>query len=64
MSTITGWPHFSVSFCAIVRAPTSLGPPAAKPTRIRIGFVGYCCASAQDAPAVSSAKTYLKNARG
>ncbi len=39
-STTTGWPHFSDSFCASMRAPVSLPPPGEKGTTmvtVRVG---------------------------
>src|SRR3954470_7508687 len=41
LSTITGWPQSSVSFCPISRATGSVLPPAGKGTRMRIGLLGY-----------------------
>src|SRR5690242_6299982 len=55
MSTITGCPHFFVSFWPMVRAATSLGPPAANPTSRRMGLAGYCCADATPVVAMSHA---------
>jgi hypothetical protein len=39
-STTTDWPSASVSFCARMRAATSVPPPAAKPTKILTGLSG------------------------
>src|SRR6266481_2790204 len=44
-STITGWPRLSESFCPKTRAMMSLPPPAAKPTMMWIGRVGYFAGS-------------------
>src|SRR5664279_1227876 len=58
-STITGWPKLSDNFCPKTRAMMSLPPPAAKPTMMWIGRVGYfagsSCAEA-GAPATTSSK--------
>src|SRR4051812_38375619 len=48
-STMTGWPRRSDSAWAMMRAVTSVLPPAAKPTNILIGVVGqavWACAAA------------------
>src|SRR6185436_9261079 len=42
-STRTGWPRLAVMSCAMMRAMTSVGPPAEKPTRSLIGFCGKGC---------------------
>src|SRR5690349_7236386 len=55
MSTITGCPHLLVSFWPMVRAATSLGPPAANPTSRRMGLFGYCCANATHVVAMNDA---------
>src|SRR6266404_69276 len=44
-STITGWPRLSDNFCPKIRAMISLPPPAAKPTMMWIGRVGYFAGS-------------------
>src|SRR6185503_8793846 len=46
LSTSTGWPHVSFSFCATVRPMMSVLPPAAKGTMSRTAFEGYACAYA------------------
>ncbi len=43
-STITGWPSATLMSCAMTRAMTSVGPPAANPTRTFTGLDGYACA--------------------
>ena len=43
-STITCWPHISVSFGPIVRASASVALPAPNGTMMRIGLVGKDCA--------------------
>ena len=48
---MTGWPRRSESACPMMRADTSVLPPAAKPTRILIGLVGqavWACAAAAE----------------
>jgi hypothetical protein len=55
LSTITGCPSVSASFCAIERAMTSVLPPAAKLTTRRIDFAGQACACASGAIARASA---------
>src|SRR5215468_7238104 len=45
-STNTVVRRFSLIFCATSRAITSVAPPAASPTRTRIGLVGKSCACA------------------
>ena len=47
-STITGWPSATRSFSAMMRAGTSLGPPAGKPTSMRMVRFGKSCADAAD----------------
>src|SRR6266481_6486972 len=42
---MTGWPRFSDNFCPKMRAMMSLPPPAAKPTMMWIGRVGYFAGS-------------------
>src|SRR6516165_10830958 len=54
-STTNDWPNRSDSHCAIRRATTSAGPPAAKPTMMRTGRVGYACAHATRDTAGSAA---------
>ena len=50
LSTTTGWPHFSDSFCAIQRAPVSVPPPGGKGTTMVTDFVGNAsCADAMRA---------------
>src|SRR5688572_14478619 len=49
LSMMNAMPLVSVSFCVIVRAPASAGPPAANGTTSRMGFAGYDCARAADA---------------
>src|SRR6266436_1366145 len=44
-STITGWPRSSDSFCPKTRAMMSLPPPAAKPTMMWMGLLGYLAGS-------------------
>src|SRR4051812_25305134 len=44
LSTITGWPHFSVSFSATRRGIRSALPPAGNGTMMRTGFAGHSCA--------------------
>src|SRR6266513_1206322 len=46
LSTMTGWLHFSASFCAIGRARMSLPPPGGKGTVSLTGLVGNACAPA------------------
>src|SRR6185503_9167959 len=52
-STITGWPHFSESFCPTTRGARSATPPAGNGTMMRTGRVGQgSCANAwTDQPA-------------
>src|SRR5437764_7133705 len=38
---MTGWPRLSDNFCPKMRAMMSLPPPAAKPTMMWMGRVGY-----------------------
>ena len=45
VSTMTGWPQFSVIFCPITRARMSVDPPGANGTMILIGFSGYLSAA-------------------
>ena len=45
VSTMTGWPQFSVNFCPMTRARMSVDPPGANGTMILIGFSGYLSAS-------------------
>ena len=42
-STSTDCPRVAVMSCAIMRAITSVGPPAAKPTRSFTGLLGEVC---------------------
>src|SRR5512134_806150 len=51
-STMKDCPIAAVMSCAITRAMTSVGPPAAKPTMIRTGLAGKVCA--WTAPTVAS----------
>src|ERR1700744_2264982 len=44
-STYNCWPRLSESFCEMIRAITSVGPPTGKPTTTRTGRVGYPAAS-------------------
>src|SRR2546429_427720 len=46
LSTTTGWPQRSPSFCATRRAMMSVPPPGAKPTTRRTGLAGYAWAPA------------------
>src|SRR5688572_2672128 len=46
LSTMTGCPNIPVMSCAMMRAITSVGPPAAKPTTTRMGFMGKSWAAA------------------
>src|SRR5262245_1892209 len=62
VSTITGWPHCSVSFCPMTRARMSVDPPGANGTIILIGLSGYLSAAdwasappVAKAPAIKSA---------
>src|SRR5687768_5521277 len=53
-STMTDWPSASARRCAYMRVAMSMPPPAAKPTMMRMGLVGYdgaedVCASATPA---------------
>ena len=40
LSTTTGWPHASCSFCAMPRPMMSSGPPGGNGTTKRIGLAG------------------------
>src|SRR5262245_44856098 len=64
-SITTCWPNASETFCATRRAITSVGPPAANGTSIRIGFVGYVCAkpSAAESAEISAAAMHAASAR-
>src|SRR5205085_526748 len=44
LSTMTGWPHFSLSFSATMRGIRSALPPAGNGTTMRTGFAGHSCA--------------------
>src|SRR5436305_12851284 len=44
LSTITGWPHFSLNFAATMRGSRSALPPAGNGTTMRTGFAGHSCA--------------------
>src|SRR5690349_221610 len=44
LSTMTGCPHFSVSFSATRRGIRSALPPAGNGTTMRTGFAGHSCA--------------------
>ena len=39
-STMNDWPSDALRSCATMRAMTSVGPPAAKPTTIFTGLAG------------------------
>src|SRR5215213_7530269 len=47
LSTTTDCPNIRVMSCAMMRAITPVGPPAAKPTTTRMGFVGKSWAAAE-----------------
>src|SRR4051812_46285683 len=55
LSTITCCPSLSLSLGVSARAVVSVPPPGAKPTIMRIGFVGYALLSAANAPAQNDA---------
>src|SRR5687768_217319 len=54
LSTTTGWPQPSESFCATVREMMSVPPPGGNGTMRRTGRLGYACAAVSEA-ALSSA---------
>ena len=58
-STMFGWPTRSPRLAATMRVTTSAGPPGAKGTSQRIGFVGQSCAKALDANRASNAVASL-----
>src|SRR4051812_15547776 len=55
LSTITGWPHFSVSFSATMRGIRSALPPAGNGTTMRTGLAGHSCAWSALAKSASAA---------
>ena len=59
LSTTNDWPNSAVSSLAMMRATTSVVPPAEKPTTTRTGRSGYFLGSA--AWAVSGASTLVPN---
>src|SRR5512134_1082606 len=59
LSTITGWPRGSDSFCARTRPMMSDGPPAENPTTSRSGRFGYPTAASRDC---AQAGTTMANA--
>ena len=63
LSTMSAWPHFSVSFCATMRPNWSVPPPGAMGMMKRTGLVGYGCWSAARATAAHSvhAATAMSN---
>jgi hypothetical protein len=58
LSTTTGLPSLSESFCAIVRAVKSVPPPAANGTINRIGFVGNSTSPAVADPAAKASRAH------
>src|SRR5215467_11151154 len=66
-STTTVCPSASVSFRAMMRAATSVPPPAEKPTRILIGWSGYfpvCACAAVAARVAATARPSRPMQRG
>src|SRR5262249_35953942 len=55
LSTTTGLPQRSPSFCATSRAMMSTPPPGANPTSMRTGFAGYCAPAPSGASAAATA---------
>src|SRR6201989_2140752 len=55
-STTTGWPHLALRFCAMMRAITSVPPPAANGTIILMAWSRYSPALAGSASAPSNAR--------
>src|SRR5689334_3997173 len=55
-STTTGWPHLLLRLCAIMRASTSVPPPAANGTIILMACSGYSPAEDGE-PAAQSSRT-------
>ena len=61
-SITTGWPRFSPSRGAMMRATTSVPPPGGKPTTMRTGFAGYWASASPGASAIAAAiagKTFV-----
>src|SRR4051812_9963952 len=54
-STITGWPSRSERSLPMLRAVTSLKPPASYGTMMRIGFDGKACARTEGAATTAAA---------
>src|SRR5262245_1747336 len=55
-STRKGWPIDALRSCATMRAMTSVGPPAPKPTTKRTGLAGNSCPCAAVDRATRSAR--------
>src|SRR3954466_12034460 len=55
LSTITGWPHFSVSFSATMRGIRSALPPAGNGTTMPTALAGQSCARAALARNIATA---------
>src|SRR5690349_2578023 len=55
LSTMTGWPRSSDTFCPVMRATISVGPPGAKGVMKWIGLAGQAWACAAAAASMSSA---------
>src|SRR5438270_644673 len=55
LSTITGWPHFSLKFSATMRGIRSALPPAGNGTTMRTGFAGHSCAWTAVASSIATA---------
>src|SRR5262245_31272197 len=60
-STITAWPRFSLSFCAMIRAAVSVPPPAAKPTVNVTGRLGKLCPPTAPATINIAAASTVRN---
>src|SRR5436309_8547301 len=59
LSTITGWPHFSLNFSATMRGIRSALPPAGNGTTMRTGFPGHSCACTAVASITAAANRSL-----
>src|SRR5450755_4538083 len=60
---MTPWPRLSDSFCPKMRAMMSLPPPAANPTMIWIGRVGYFAGSSCAVAGAIAARASATNPR-
>src|SRR5262245_42085227 len=58
-STRKDWPMAVLRSCATMRAMTSVGPPAPKPTTKRTGFEGKSCACAALASSRRKARSFF-----